>query len=59
MFPMWLKKISSIVCLLVGLCACLNVQTSAESAFLWIIQLIHKSSNMPGNQAYLIYFELD
>ncbi len=30
---MWLKKISAIACLLVGLCACLNVRTSAESAY--------------------------
>ena len=30
---MWLKKISVIACLLVGLCTCLNVRTSAESAY--------------------------
>lgn len=30
---MWLKKISAIACLLVGLCACLNVRTSAESVY--------------------------
>ncbi|MGN0684312.1 MAG: hypothetical protein ACI4JY_11600, partial [Oscillospiraceae bacterium] len=30
---MWLKKISAIACLLVGLCTCLNVRTSAESAY--------------------------
>lgn len=30
---MRLKKISAIVCLLVGLCACLNVSAAAESAY--------------------------
>lgn len=30
---MWFKKISVIACLLVGVCTCLNVRTSAESAY--------------------------